>query len=107
MPIGYNKTNSILIKLKIDLPYDLAIPLLGHMWGANYEKPRKNAAQLLFLSCLYSESGMEVSLVTMSCPSSRTIAPPPCLPLDLKDSLKEDMRVFDGGLMEGFFDGGF
>jgi hypothetical protein len=32
----------------------------------------------------------------MSCPSPRTVAPPPCLPLDIKDLLKEDVRVFDG-----------
>jgi hypothetical protein len=46
---------------------------------------------------------VQVSLVTMSCPSLRTVAPPPCLPLDIKDSLKEDTRFFDGG----FFDGGW
>jgi hypothetical protein len=45
---------------------------------------------------------MQVSLVTVSRPSPRTVAPPPCLPLDKKDSLKEDMGFFDGGLMEGF-----
>jgi hypothetical protein len=32
----------------------------------------------------------------MSRPSPRTAAPPPCLPLDIKDSLKEDKRFFDG-----------
>jgi hypothetical protein len=36
-------------------------------------------------------------LFTMSRPSLRTVAPLPCLPLDIKDSLKEDMRLFDGG----------
>jgi hypothetical protein len=52
----------------------------------------------------------QVSLVTMSHPSQRTVAPPPCLPLDIKDSLRR-MRVFlmagffDGGLMGGFFNG--
>jgi hypothetical protein len=30
-----------------------------------------------------------------------------CLPLDIKDLLKEDAGFFDGGLMEGFFDGGW
>jgi hypothetical protein len=60
----------------------------------------KNAAQLLFLSCL-----TQVSPVTMSRPSLRTVAPPPCLPLDIKDLLKEDERFFDGGLMEGFLMG--
>jgi hypothetical protein len=51
---------------------------------------RQNAAQLLFLSCLHSEKevGMQLSLVTMSCPFLRTVAPPPCL------SLKKD-----GGLL--------
>jgi hypothetical protein len=50
----------------------------------------------------------------MSYPSLRTIAPPPCLPLCRKDSLKEDTRLFDdvrlldvggfllkGGLLKG------
>jgi hypothetical protein len=40
-------------------------------------------------------------------PLPRTVAPPPCLPLDITDSLKEDVRFFDGGLMEGFFNGDF
>jgi hypothetical protein len=39
---------------------------------------------------MFREAGMQVSLVTMS---------PPCLPLDIKDSLKEDrgfwMEDFD------------
>jgi hypothetical protein len=46
----------------------------------------------------------------MSCPSQRTVAQPPCLPLDIKDSLKEDEGVFlaegkfmEGGLLKGFF----
>jgi hypothetical protein len=42
----------------------------------------------------YREVGMQVSLVTMSHPSQRTVAPPLCLPLDIKDLLKEDMEVF-------------
>jgi hypothetical protein len=40
----------------------------------------------------FRDIGMQVSLVV--CPSPRTVAPPPCLPLDIKDSLKEDRRVF-------------
>jgi hypothetical protein len=60
---------------------------------------KRDAAQLFFLSCL-----MQVSLVTMSCPSLRTAAPP-CLPLGIKDSLKEDARLFDGGAF-GFLDVG-
>jgi hypothetical protein len=32
----------------------------------------------------------------MSHPSLRTVAPPPCLPLDIKDSLKEDVRLLMG-----------
>jgi hypothetical protein len=41
----------------------------------------------------------------MSCPSLRTAAPPPCLPLGIKDSLKKDARLLDGGgfLMRGFW----
>jgi hypothetical protein len=33
----------------------------------------------------------------MSHPSLRTVAPPPCLPLDIKELLKEDARFFDEG----------
>jgi hypothetical protein len=36
---------------------------------------------------------MQVSPVTVSRPSRRTAAPP-CLPLGVKDSLKEDRRLF-------------
>jgi hypothetical protein len=36
----------------------------------------------------FREVGMQVSLVTLSCPSWKTVAPPPSLPLDIKDSLK-------------------
>jgi hypothetical protein len=35
----------------------------------------------------------------MLSPFLRTVAPPPCLPLDMKDSLKEDVRFFDGELI--------
>jgi hypothetical protein len=51
----------------------------------------------------FREVRMQVSLVSVSLPSPRTVAAPPCLPLDIKDSLKEDRRLFDGR----FFDGGF
>jgi hypothetical protein len=40
--------------------------------------------------------GSQVSPVTVSHPSLRIVAPPPCFPLDIKDSLKEDTRSFDG-----------
>jgi hypothetical protein len=52
------------------------------------ETKKQNAAQLLFLNCLLREVRMQFSLVTMLRPSQRTVAPPPCLPLDIKDSLK-------------------
>jgi hypothetical protein len=55
----------------------------------------------------FREVGMQVSLVTMSHPSPRTVAPPPCLPLDIKDVLKKDRRFFDGGIDARCFDGGF
>jgi hypothetical protein len=43
----------------------------------------------------FREVGTQVSLVTMSLPSPRTVAPPPfCLPLDIKDSLKEEAGFF-------------
>jgi hypothetical protein len=51
----------------------------------------------------FREVATQVSLVTVSCPSPRTVAPPPCLPLAIKDSLKEDARFSDGG----FFDEGW
>jgi hypothetical protein len=38
----------------------------------------------------------QVSLLTMPCPSPRTVAPPPCLQLYMKDSLKEDVKFFEG-----------
>jgi hypothetical protein len=37
---------------------------------------------------------VQVSLVTMSHSSQRTVAPPSCLPLDIKDLLKEDEGGF-------------
>jgi hypothetical protein len=43
------------------------------------------------LSCLYSETE-QVPLVTMSHPSSRTVAPPPCL-LYIKDLQEEDKSL--------------
>jgi hypothetical protein len=52
----------------------------------------QNAAQLLFLRCLFRE----VSLVTMSHPSPRTVAPPHCLSLYIKDLLKEDEGSIGG-----------
>jgi hypothetical protein len=56
---------------------------------------KQDAPQLLFLSCL--EAGTQVSLVTMSCLSQRSAAPPLCLPLGIKDLLKEDERLLDDG----------
>jgi hypothetical protein len=47
----------------------------------------------------FREIGMHVSPVTMSHPSPRTVAPPPCLPLVIKDPLKEDLRFFHGILI--------
>jgi hypothetical protein len=48
----------------------------------------------------------------MSRPSRRIFAPPPCSPLDIKDSLKEDGRLLDVGgfwifICERFSDKGF
>jgi hypothetical protein len=53
---------------------------------------------------------MQVPFVTMSRPSLRTAAPLPCLPLGIKDSLKEDARLFGCWRLlskEGFLMGGF
>jgi hypothetical protein len=41
----------------------------------------------------------QVSPVTMSSPSLRTVAPPPCLPMYVKDSLKKE-----GGIGRGLID---
>jgi hypothetical protein len=41
---------------------------------------------------MFREAGMEFSPVSMSCPSPKTTVPP-CLPLCIKDSLKEDARL--------------
>jgi hypothetical protein len=57
----------------------------GHGGG----KCRIAASPKLFM---FREAGTQVSLVTMSHPSLRTTAPP-CLPLDIKDSLEEDTRL--------------
>jgi hypothetical protein len=54
---------------------------------------------------MFREVGLQVSFITMSPFSLRTVAPPPCLPLDVKDSLKEDARFFGGGWTEGFWMG--
>jgi hypothetical protein len=51
----------------------------------------------------FREVGRQVSLVSMSRLSLKIVAPPSCLPLDIKDSLKEDLRFFD----ERCFGGGF
>jgi hypothetical protein len=97
--------------LKGTLPSQFFSPFLlpGHPWdvGRDYEKPMRldtstavlsglqaefgtaPAAQLLFLSCLCSESNTHFSCYK-SHPSLRTVAPPPCLPLYIKDLLKED-----------------
>jgi hypothetical protein len=37
----------------------------------------------------------------MSHPSKRTAAPPPCLPWDIKDLLKEDVRLWLFGFLMG------
>jgi hypothetical protein len=47
---------------------------------------------------MFREVGKQVSLVTVSHPSLRTVAPHPRLPLDIKDSLKEALWFFDGGV---------
>jgi hypothetical protein len=58
----------------------------------------------------FKEVGMQVSLVTMSHPSPRTVALSPCLLLDIKDSLllldikdslKEDVRLIHGRFFDG------
>jgi hypothetical protein len=51
---------------------------------------------------MFREAGRQVSSVIMSHLSTRT-AVPPCLPVGIKDSLKEDTRLFGlGFLLEAF-----
>jgi hypothetical protein len=66
------------------------------MAPATEQSKSQNAAKLLSLSCLCSEEevGMQVSLVSVSHPFSRTIAIPPCLPLDIRLT-EEGQRIFD------------
>jgi hypothetical protein len=45
---------------------------------------------------MFREVGRQVSLVPMSRPSPRAVAKPPCLPLDIKDLLKENMGFLMG-----------
>jgi hypothetical protein len=47
---------------------------------------------------MFREAGTQVFPVTMSRPSPRTAAPP-CLLLDIKDSLKEDSELLLWGLL--------
>jgi hypothetical protein len=49
----------------------------------------------------FREVGTYVSPVTMSHPSLRTAAPLPCLPLHIKNLLKEDAGVLMGGFLMG------
>jgi hypothetical protein len=58
------------------------------------EKAKCSTAAFPKLFGSEKEVGTQVSLVTMSHPFPRTVALPPCLPLNIKDSLKEDMEVF-------------
>jgi hypothetical protein len=65
------------------------------MASATEETKRQKCSTAAFPKLFtFREVGMQVSLVTMSRPSPRTVAPPPCLPVDIQDSLKEDARVF-------------
>jgi hypothetical protein len=49
------------------------------------------------LNDLQAELGMAPAAEESKCKTQpRTVAPPPCLPLDIKDSLKENLRGFDG-----------
>jgi hypothetical protein len=53
-------------------------------------KARCSTAAFPELFTFREKVGTQVSPVTMSCPSPRTVAPPPYLSLDIKDLLKED-----------------
>jgi hypothetical protein len=66
-------------------------PSLSLAWPSR--RKVQDAAQLLFVSCL--QRGRFLSLQCH--PPFRTVVPHPCLPLDIKDWLKEYTRLFDGG----------
>jgi hypothetical protein len=80
--------------------------------GTALATEKENAEQLLLLSCLPSEK----QECRLSRPSLRTTAPS-CLPLDIKNSLKEDWAGRGGvavcfglllwGFLLGFWDFGF
>jgi hypothetical protein len=72
-------------------------------WQAEVQKGAKakcNTAAFPKLF-MFREVGWQVSLVVMSHPFPRTVAPPPYLPLFIKYSLKEDRRVDGIGLEDG------
>jgi hypothetical protein len=64
--------------------------LFGMAPAAEESKRQKCSTAVFPTLSTFTEVGTQVSLVTMSCPSLRTVALPPCLPLDIKDSLKKD-----------------
>jgi hypothetical protein len=55
------------------------------------ERERQNAAQQHFLSSKKKRADFSCYNVT---PLPRTVAPPLCLPLDMRDSLKEGLSFF-------------
>jgi hypothetical protein len=78
-----------------------------NLWGAEYEKPMRTQAQLYSIYCRLSlaqpqpqnrvrkRDAAQLLFLNVT-PLTKNCCSPPCLPLDIKDSLKEDMRLFDG-----------
>jgi hypothetical protein len=69
---------------------------------ASEESKRQKCSTAAFPK-LFTFGEVESRFLLFQCQdhSQRTVAPPPCLPLDIKDSLKEDIRFFDGGFLMG------
>jgi hypothetical protein len=68
--------------------------LFGKSPAAEESERQKCSTAAFHRLFMFREVGTQVSLVTMSRSSLRTVAPPPCIPLHIKDLLKEDVEVF-------------
>jgi hypothetical protein len=76
----------------------LLLPVGRDRHSPGHKQKKAESPKLLFRG-----AGMQVSPVTMSCPSLRASAPP-CLLLFIKGLLKEDIRFFGAfGLGFGFW----
>ena len=66
--VGGNVENSVeapLKKIKIELPYDLSNPILGHIPGENHNSKRYIHASV-YCSTIYSSQDMKATLMSIS-----------------------------------------